>query len=86
MYQNEPNPFSGQTIIRYYIANNFSQAKIVITDNNSGATIKEISIRNSGNGNITIDATQLNSGSLYAYSLVVDNKIIDTKKMILLGR
>ena len=86
LYQNEPNPFGGQTTIRFYIANNFSQAKIVITDNNSGATIKEIPINIAGTGNITVDASQLNSGSLYAYSLVVDGKIIDTKKMILLGR
>ncbi len=81
LFQNNPNPFSQQTSIQYFIPTNSQSASVVIFDLN-GKLIKTISINNFGIGSVIINGNELNPG-MFVYSLVVDGRIIDTKRMIL---
>ena len=81
LYQNNPNPFSNKTSIRYALAKTAKEAKILIF-NMQGNLIKTLPVINNGDGEITISSGELNPG-MYMYSLIVDGKEIDTKKMIL---
>jgi hypothetical protein len=78
--QNQPNPFTGATTIRYNLPAGFRAAQLVITDNN-GKTIKQVQLNTAGNGTVNIDASTLSSGT-YNYTLVVDGKVMENKKMI----
>ena len=77
--QNIPNPFNQSTIINYTVPSKFSNAKIVVTDNN-GKTIKQFTLSSAGKGTVSIAAGLLASG-LYHYALYVDGKMVDNKKM-----
>ncbi|MGQ0828777.1 MAG: T9SS type A sorting domain-containing protein [Bacteroidota bacterium] len=81
LYQNKPNPFNNQTVIEYYIPENSFQSFILIFDM-QGKLLKTVSLEQKENGSIKIDASSLLPG-MYMYSLVVDNKEMDTKRMIL---
>jgi trimeric autotransporter adhesin len=79
--QNSPNPFSGTTIIRYSLPDNAFSAKVVLTNVN-GQLVKSINLGNGTTGQVEITKGTLAAGSYY-YSLWVDGKKIDTRKMIL---
>ena len=81
LYQNAPNPFSSETEIRYYIPNNAGQASMLIFDM-QGTLKKQMQITGKGNGSLTINASELPAG-MYIYSLIVDGREIDSKRMIL---
>lgn len=78
--QNVPNPFGEKTIINYSIPLNASRAQVLF-HNTARQLIKTSEITNKGKGQITVFANYLSSG-IYNYTLVVDGKTIDTKKMI----
>ncbi|RPI13606.1 MAG: T9SS C-terminal target domain-containing protein [Ignavibacteriae bacterium] len=83
LYQNYPNPFNPKTIINYQIAMS-NNVKLVIYD----VMGKEIAVlvnqkQNAGTYEIDWDAGNYSSG-VYFYSLIIDNKIIDSKKMLLI--
>jgi hypothetical protein len=80
LQQNIPNPFNHTTIINYTLPQTYSSAKIIVTDN-SGKTLKELSINTKGKGSLNIDASTLASGA-YQYSLIVDGRLIATKQMV----
>jgi uncharacterized delta-60 repeat protein len=77
--QNIPNPFSHTTIINYLLPPQYSPAKIIITDE-SGKTFKEINISGAGKGSLEVDASTL-AGGTYNYSLYVNGRLVDTKRM-----
>ena len=77
--QNIPNPFNQSAIINYTLPAKFTSAKIIVTDN-SGKTIKQFTLSSSGKGAVSIAAGTLASG-LYHYTLYVDGKMADSKKM-----
>lgn len=77
--QNVPNPFAEQTVISYNIPGNTGFAQIIFY-NSMGQLIKAIDIREKGKGQLNVFANDLSSGT-YTYSLVVDGKVIDSKKM-----
>jgi trimeric autotransporter adhesin len=56
-------------------------ATIMVTDIN-GKNIKTVQLSAMGSGQISLQTSQLMSGT-YTYSLYVDGNLIDTKKMIL---
>jgi hypothetical protein len=62
---------------------NFRNALIVIFDLN-GLLIKSYDIQNSGDGSIKINGNELKAG-MYIYTLIVNQKEIDSKRMILLN-
>ena len=80
LYQNTPNPFNGQTAIRFQIAEGAHSAYICIFDI-QGKQLQRHDLSTSDDS-LTIDGTQLGAG-MYLYSLIVDGKEIDTKRMIL---
>lgn len=81
LFQNIPNPYNHTTSITYNLPATFSSAKIIVTDN-TGKVLKTINVSAAGNGVLHLDASSLTSGT-YNYSLLIDGRLIDTKKMIL---
>ncbi|MBL7911207.1 MAG: tail fiber domain-containing protein [Bacteroidia bacterium] len=78
--QNVPNPFAESTVITYNVPTDFNKAQIIFITND-GKVIKSIDISVKGEGRLNVFANDLSSG-MYSYSLIVDGKTIDTKKMI----
>lgn len=81
LYQNLPNPFSQNTQIEYSLVPDAQNAMICIYDMN-GSQLKCYNLDTSGVGVVTIDGSELRAG-MYMYSLLVDGKLIDTKRMVL---
>jgi hypothetical protein len=81
LFQNAPNPFNSSTKISYLIASNAQNAYLYLFDMN-GTQLKSFPIETKGAGNIIISASELKAG-MYLYTLIVDSKEIDTKRMIL---
>jgi hypothetical protein len=77
--QNVPNPFADQTTISYFIPDGTAGAQMLFTDL-SGNIIKTVDIQ-SGHGMMTVFASNL-SGGQYAYTLLVNGKAIETRRMI----
>ncbi len=78
--QNIPNPFQDQTIINYYLPDNFTHAQIIFLEE-SGKLIKTVELTEKGNGQLNVFGNDLTSG-IYTYSLIVDGQTIETKKMV----
>lgn len=81
LYQNEPNPFKENTVIKYELPSVYSSASIMLFNMN-GAYVEQFDISGVGEGELTIEGETLEAG-MYLYSLVVDDKEIDTKRLIL---
>lgn len=81
LYQNTPNPFGNKTNVSYYIHDMKVGAYIAVYDM-KGLEMSRYDITQKGDGTVTINSDGMLSG-LYTYSLVVDNRIVDTKKMVL---
>lgn len=80
LYQNTPNPFNTYTTIKLSIPQNTKQAAVYFYNMN-GVNIKTYNIGNRGNVSIKISASDFQH-SLYVYALVIDGKVIATKRMI----
>lgn len=78
--QNNPNPFKESTTITYFIPEYVNFAQIVFSDN-TGRIINTVDIDHTGQGQLNVKAEKLGSG-IYSYSIVVDGKTVDTKKML----
>lgn len=78
--QNVPNPFAESTIITYNIPVDFKVAQIIF-NTMDGRIIKAVDVNQKGKGQINVYANDLTNG-LYSYYLIVDGKVIDTKKLI----
>ncbi len=81
LFQNNPNPFSEITTIKYLLNKEVSQANIYVY-NMIGKQLRnyELNIKNSGE--IRIIGGELEAG-MYMYSLITDGKVVSTKQMIL---
>ena len=82
LQQNTPNPFNQNTVIKYFIPQQANSAVIKITSAN-GQEIKSIILAQKGNGQINTEAGSLAAGT-YQYTLIVDGKIADSRKMVVL--
>ena len=80
LYQNSPNPFKEQTIIRFKLANNVQDSSICFFDMN-GRLLKKLPI-SSGMESVSIGGYELGEG-MFLYSLIVNGQEIDTKKMVI---
>lgn len=78
--QNVPNPFAEQTSISYYLPDNVQKAQMLFY-NAQGRVIQTVDLKEKGKGMVNVFASDLSNG-IYTYTLVVDGKIIETKKMI----
>lgn len=81
LYQNIPNPFGDETTINYYLPQTINSAKIVFY-NDMGQKIKEVILEHNSNASLNVRTSELSQG-IYSYSLEVDGKITDTKRMII---
>lgn len=77
--QNVPNPFAEQTQISYYLPSDIKSAEIVF-HNADGKQINSVMLIERGQGKLNVYADDLSSG-IYTYTLVVDGKVADTKRM-----
>ena len=78
---NYPNPFTSTTKVNYYITKEIKDAKIVIYNSN-GTTIKTYKLNERGiKSQLSIEKGGLKTG-VYFYTLIADNVVIGTKKMI----
>lgn len=78
--QNWPNPFNQSTTISYYLPEGSQNSSIFIFDLQGREIASYDNLQD--NGELLIPSSTLPAG-LYNYSLIVDGKVIDTKKMIL---
>lgn len=81
LHQNIPNPFNQTTRIKYYVPANARHASISISDM-SGKQLKTYSITPGSEQTLTVNAGELAPGT-YTYTLLVDEKIVDSKKFVL---
>lgn len=78
--QNTPNPFTERTTIRFTLPEDVQNAYIYIFDM-TGKMQKQLPV-DASMQSITINGYELSAG-MYIYSLVVNGKEMDTKRMIL---
>ncbi len=81
LYQNAPNPWSSETVIRYNLPQSVNRADIYIYDM-QGSQLMSIPAQGRGESQVTITARDLKAG-MYLYALVADGTLIDSKQMIL---
>ncbi|MBQ9577324.1 MAG: tail fiber domain-containing protein [Muribaculaceae bacterium] len=81
LYQNAPNPWSSETVIRYTLPQSVAQAMIYIYDM-QGKQLKSIPAQGRGESQVTLTARDLTAG-MYLYALVADGALVDSKQMIL---
>jgi len=73
--------FAANTEIIFEIPENSTSAKLLIHDM-QGAEVRSYPITSKGVGNIIIQGSELQAG-MYMYTLLVNNTIVDSKRMIL---
>lgn len=81
LYQNIPNPFNGTTSIKYYVPINNKRAAIVFS-NSIGQVIDNVPLKKLGDGELFFNSDSLAKG-VYFYTLYVDARKIDSKKMVI---
>jgi hypothetical protein len=79
--QNSPNPVRSTTSIRYHIPETSTSAILNIT-NAKGQIVKTITLSNRGAGQINLNTQGLASGA-YNYTLYVDGKQADSKRLVI---
>lgn len=80
LYQNTPNPFKEQTTIHFTLADDAQSASICIFDM-TGKMLKNFPV-SSGDTSVSIAGWELGEG-MFLYTLIVNGKEIDTKRMII---
>jgi hypothetical protein len=81
LLQNRPNPYTNETVIPYYLPQNYEEANLLITNTN-GVMIKRVSLKEAGKGELTLRTGNLKAGQ-YLYSLIVDGRRVETRKMVI---
>jgi len=81
LYQNEPNPFGENTVIRYYIPSGLDGAAYMVFTDLYGKELNKIELTEKGFGKINADTQKL-GGGVYTYSLIINGVVKDTRKMI----
>ena len=80
IYQNIPHPFGDGTMVKYFVPENTTNAQIVFYDQ-FGSQLNTFNINQTGAGQINVASTNLAPGT-YSYSLIINGKVVDTKRMI----
>jgi len=84
MSQNEPNPFNGETVVKYTLPAQVKVANLIVYDL-SGKQIASFPITEKGSSSLVITSEKLAAG-IYIYSIVADNKIIASKRMVVANK
>ncbi|MDE5609788.1 MAG: tail fiber domain-containing protein [Bacteroidales bacterium] len=80
LFQNLPNPFSENTLIRYELPKTAGNAYLQVFDM-SGRMLQNIQLPHQEVGQVEISAGELTPGA-YTYSLIVSGKVVDSKRMV----
>jgi DNA-binding Lrp family transcriptional regulator len=81
LYQNTPNPFREQTEIKCFLPEGTVSSTLYIF-NMQGIQLEEYRINGTGDQLVRINGNRFKPG-MYLYSLVVNGREVDTKRMIL---
>ena len=81
LFQNEPNPTDGSTVIRYFLPQETSSAHLKIYSL-SGQEVQSLELSQKGHGQVKLSVGQLAAGE-YVYHLLVNGKSIASKKLLL---
>ena len=81
LFQNTPNPFNENTEIAFYLPQSVANAMLCVYDMN-GRQLSQNVITQRGSSVFVVNGSQYGAG-MYLYSLIADNQIVDTKRMIL---
>lgn len=79
LYQNTPNPFKEQTVIRFSLADDARDAAICIFDM-TGKMPKKMPI-SSGETSVAVNGWELGEG-MFLYTLIVNGREIDIKRLV----
>lgn len=79
--QNQPNPFNSNTLIKYNVPTDATDALVNVFDSRGQLIHSEV-ITNTGRGEIQLKAGTIAAGT-YSYSLVVNGNIVDIKRMVI---
>lgn len=79
--QNAPNPFNQTTTIKYFLPENYKNARLTITSMN-GAIVSDYVLKGKGQGQVTLNANEFAAGN-YSYSLIIDGSVLSTKSLVL---
>ena len=79
LQQNEPNPTTGMTRVGYFLPEGKSGELRI--NSITGQELQRIPLPTVGAGHIDLQTRNLPAGT-YTYSLIVDDQLIDTKRMI----
>lgn len=79
-----PNPATNFTIIKYYIPANSSSYQVAVVDY-SGNNVRNIALGDTGYGSVSVQTDNLTNGTYY-YSLLNENRIIDTRKIEIISK
>jgi trimeric autotransporter adhesin len=82
LYQNIPNPFSGETLVRYYVPASATTAELMVSAAATGAVIERVPLAHSGPGEVALRTERLAAGT-YTYTLVIDGQPVATLQMLL---
>lgn len=82
LHQNYPNPFTTSTQIEMYVPHAARFAGVVVRDM-SGRPLRNIEVPGRGKTSVTIEGDNMSIG-MYFYSLVIDGKVVSTKRMALI--
>lgn len=80
--QNAPNPFTDNSVVKYYLPSNTQRAELVISNLN-GTQIRTFNLDGKGFGQVLISGGSFKAGT-YIYTLMVDGKRVASKKMVLM--
>lgn len=83
MDQNQPNPFTLETVVNYQLPKEIKSAYMGIYDL-SGKQLSSLPLEVNGSS-ITLSAQNLSAG-IYIYTIVADGKALDSKRMIIAGK
>ncbi|MEA4937802.1 MAG: tail fiber domain-containing protein [Paludibacter sp.] len=81
LYQNNPNPFSQTTLIKYYLPKTVTAAYLCVYDL-QGKQLKQYTLTERGESSKIISASEFPAG-IYLYGLISDGKEVDVKRMVL---
>jgi hypothetical protein len=81
LYQNIPNPYNETSIIRYYLPTSIYKASIIFSDT-SGKILSNVNLDKRGEQEMIINRQGMAAG-MYYYTLFIEGRKFDSKKMIL---
>jgi hypothetical protein len=82
LYQNTPNPFNSEALIRYAV-NRINKSGQIHVYSREGNVLNTFKLDKPGVGEIRINADLLTQGA-YAYDLVVDGTLVDIKQFVVI--